>query len=168
MTRNIAMSNGFSHVGVSTHDMDSTIHFYQDILGFRCVIDDRIRVVEGGNCRHVFFDVGAGQSIGFLEPKNVPGFAAGYDAGINRGLGVPHGVYHYAFKAASLEELGARRVRLEECGVAVSPVVDLGPGSKSIYFRDPNGIQLEFNCQTQAFGDSIQRKEFEASMAMFE
>lgn len=161
------MSNGFSHVGVSTHDMESTIHFYEHILGFRRVIDDRIHVVEGGSCRHVFFDVGEEQSIGFLEPQGVPGMATDYDAGINQGLGLPDWVYHYAFKVSALEELEARRSQLEECGVAVSKIMDLG-GGKSFYFRDPNGLQLEFHCSTQPFPDTTHYSEFEISMKILD
>lgn len=164
------MSHGFSHVGVSTHDMGSTIHFYEKILGFRRIAEDHIRVIEGGSLRHVFFDVGEGECIAFLESNGVPGIPPDYDAGINRGLGVPHGMYHYAFKAASLDELETRRKELEEHGVGVSPIVDLG-GGKSIYLRDPNGLQLEFHCQTRPFAavglhGEIECGEVEGSVAM--
>lgn len=144
------MNHGFAHVGVSTHDMDTTIRFYEEILGFRRVADDHIRVLEGGDLRHVFFDVGEGQYIGFLEPTGVADIPSDYDAGINHGLGVPHGMYHYAFKVSTLDELEARRSDLVRHSVDVTQVVDLG-GGKSIYLRDPNGLQLEFHCQTQPF-----------------
>ena len=36
-----------------------------------------------------FFDVGRDQLIAFLEPNGVPDVPAKYDAGVNRGLGVP-------------------------------------------------------------------------------
>jgi catechol 2,3-dioxygenase-like lactoylglutathione lyase family enzyme len=161
------MSNGFSHVGVSTHDMERTIHFYEHILGFRRVIDDRIRVAEGGNLRHVFFEVGEEQSIGFLEPQGVPGMTSDYDTDINQGLGLPPGVYHYAFRVSTLDELEARRVQLEASGVTVSRTVDMG-GAKSIYFQDPNGLQLEFQCSMEPLPKSIRHGEYELSMKMLE
>lgn len=165
MEGGIGMGHGFSHVGVSTHDMERTIHFYEKLLGFRRVAEDRIRIIEGGSLRHVFFDVGAGQYIAFLEPSGVPGIPPDYDAGINQGLGVPHAMYHYAFQVPSLEQLESRRSELENHGVAVSPIIDLGAG-QSIFLRDPNGIQLEFCCQTRPFSETDLHGEIEASAAM--
>lgn len=44
-----------------------------------------------------FFDAGRGQLIPFMEARNVPGFLR---TGINRGLGMPNALYHFAFEAA--------------------------------------------------------------------
>jgi catechol 2,3-dioxygenase-like lactoylglutathione lyase family enzyme len=159
------MGDGFSHVGVSTHDMEGTIRFYEEILGCRRIAEDRIRILEGGTLRHVFFDVGDGQAIAFIEANGVPGIPADYDAGINRGLGVPHGMYHFALRVPSLDQLEMRRTELAARGVAVSPIIDLG-AAKSVFFRDPNGIQLELCCQTRAFTDQDLHGETEASVAM--
>ena len=52
------MGNGFSHVGVSTHDMDATIHFYRDVLRFPRVVEERTCVTQGGTLRQVYFDLG--------------------------------------------------------------------------------------------------------------
>jgi catechol 2,3-dioxygenase-like lactoylglutathione lyase family enzyme len=159
------MGNGFSHVGVSTHDMDTTIQFYEEVLGFRRVAEDHIRIVEGGNLRHVFFDVGDGQCIAFIQANDVPAIPSDYDTSINLGLGVPHAMYHYALKVLTLEELESRRRELEARGVAVSPIIDLGAG-RSIFFRDPNNITLEFCCQLRPFNESDLQGEFETSVAM--
>jgi catechol-2,3-dioxygenase len=67
------------------------------------------------------------------------------DAGINRGLGVPAGFYHFAFEAGSAAALEDKRDELRAKGVEVTDVVDHGL-SRSIYFRDPNGLQLEYCC----------------------
>ena len=80
---------GFSHIGLSTLDLDKTREFYEDVLGFIPVVADTIKVKEGGHLRHLFFDVGRDQLVAFLEPNGVPDVPAKYDAGINRGLGVP-------------------------------------------------------------------------------
>ena len=56
------MSNkGFSHIGLSTLDLDKTRAFYEDVLGFKPVVADTLRIQEGGHLRHVFFDVGRDQ-----------------------------------------------------------------------------------------------------------
>ena len=56
------MSNtGFSHVGLSTLDLDKTREFYENVLGFKVVIADTIKIKEGGTIRHIFFDTGRDQ-----------------------------------------------------------------------------------------------------------
>jgi len=49
---------GFSHIGLSTLDLDTTREFYEGVLGFKPVVADTIRIEEGGHLRHLFFDVG--------------------------------------------------------------------------------------------------------------
>jgi catechol 2,3-dioxygenase-like lactoylglutathione lyase family enzyme len=129
---------GFSHIGLSTHDLDKTREFYEGVLGFKPVVADTINVKEGGRLRHMFFDVGRDQLIAFLEPNGVPDVPAKYDAGINRGLGVPAGFYHFAFEAGSAAALVEKRDELRARGVETTDIVDHG-WAQSIYFKDPNG-----------------------------
>jgi len=68
--------HGFSHVGVSTHDMDATVHFYEEVLGFPHVVESVTRVTSGGTVREVYFEIGEGQFIVFMEAKDVPGIPA--------------------------------------------------------------------------------------------
>ena len=157
---------GFSHVGLSTLDLDRTRAFYEEVLGFRAVRCDLMQVKEGGQIRHVFFDTGYGQLIAFMEPRGVPGIPAEYDTGINRGLGVPEAFYHFAFEVTSVEALEAKRAALLAKGVRVTPIVD-HEWMQSIYFKDPNGLLLEFACQTRALGedDANMQVRFTASFA---
>ena len=140
---------GFSHVGLSTLDLDRTLEFYENVLGFKRVRSDIIQVKEGGRIRHVFLDTGKGQLIAFMEPQGVKGIPDDYDAGINRGLGLPDGFYHFAFEAGDQVALEKKRLELLEKGVEVSDVVDHDGWCKSIYFKDPNQIQLEYCCLTR-------------------
>ena len=142
---------GFSHIGLSTLDMDKTRDFYENILGFQAVRCDIIKFKEGGYVRHIFFDVGKDQLLAFMEPNGVPGIPSDYDPGINRGLGVPGGFYHYAFEAGSVAALNDKREELIEKGIIVTDVVD-HEWAQSIYFYDPNGISLEFCCLTRDIG----------------
>ena len=134
---------GFSHIGLSTHDLDATREFYENVLGFKAVRCDVIKVKEGGRIRHVFFDTGRDQLIAFMEARGVPGVPADYDAGITRGLGVPSAFYHFAFEAGSEAGLLEKRNELIAKGVDVTDVVD-HDWARSIYFKDPNGLQLEY------------------------
>jgi catechol 2,3-dioxygenase-like lactoylglutathione lyase family enzyme len=134
---------GFSHLGLSTLDLDKTRDFYENVLGFTPVRCDTIKVKEGGQIRHIFFDTGRDQLIAFMEARGVPGIPATYDAGITRGLGVPSAFYHFAFEAGSEAGLQEKRNELIAKGIEVTDVVD-HDWAKSIYFKDPNGIQLEY------------------------
>jgi catechol 2,3-dioxygenase-like lactoylglutathione lyase family enzyme len=50
--------HGFSHVGVSTHDMDATIRFYEGVLGLGRVAENLTTVRSGGSLRQVYFSLG--------------------------------------------------------------------------------------------------------------
>jgi catechol 2,3-dioxygenase-like lactoylglutathione lyase family enzyme len=156
---------GFSHIGLSTLDLDKTREFYEGILGFTPVRCDTIKVAEGGQIRHIFFDTGHDQLIAFMEARGIPGVPAEYDAGINRGLGVPSAFYHFAFESGTEAGLEEKRRELLAKGVAVSEVVD-HDWAKSIYFKDPNGLQMEFCCYTRNFTaeDAIMKQRFEMSI----
>jgi catechol 2,3-dioxygenase-like lactoylglutathione lyase family enzyme len=160
------MSNkGFSHVGLSTLDLDKTRAFYEGVLGFKVVVADTIKIKEGGAIRHIFFDTGRDQLLAFMEPRGIPGIPLEYDAGINRGLGTPAAFYHFAFEAGSVAGLEDKRRELIDKGVQVTDVVDHG-WARSIYFRDPNGMSLEYCCVVRSFteDDATMRERFEVSI----
>jgi catechol 2,3-dioxygenase-like lactoylglutathione lyase family enzyme len=161
------MSRGFSHVGLSTHNMAETCRFYEETLGFSRVVDEITHVDQGGRLRQVFFDVGEGQYVVFMEPKGVPGIASDYDPGINSALGTPAGMYHFAFRETSLESLEARRQSLLDAGVEVSDIIDLGT-AKSVFLSDPNNIQLEFAYHTRPFDPSDLLRVSHATVAIAE
>jgi catechol 2,3-dioxygenase-like lactoylglutathione lyase family enzyme len=158
-------NKGFSHVGLSTLDLDKTREFYEGILGFKPVVADIIKIKEGGSLRHIFFDTGRDQLLAFMEAREVPGVPAEYDAGINRGLGLPAAFYHFAFEAGSEAGLEAKRQELAAKGVQVTDIVDHN-WAKSIYFKDPNGISLEYCCLVRDFveDDAILQDRFEISI----
>jgi catechol 2,3-dioxygenase-like lactoylglutathione lyase family enzyme len=142
---------GFNHLGLATRDMDATLRFYVDVLGFPVARFDRFDIAEGGYMRHVFLDTGDGELLSFLEPNGVPGVKADFDAGINDGLGVPNAFFHIAFEAGSEEGLDRIRELLVSSGVKVTPVVD-HEWCRSIYFFDPvNGLSLEYSYLAREF-----------------
>ena len=161
---------GFSHIGLSTLDLDKTCDFYENVLGFKPVRCDILGIKEGGQIRHVFFHIGRDQLLAFMEAQGVPGIPAEYDAGINRGLGVPSAFYHFAFEAGSVAALEAKRTELLAKGVQVSDIVH-HDAAQSIYFRDPNNISLEYCCMTRDMGteDDIRMQErFTLSLGDFQ
>jgi catechol 2,3-dioxygenase-like lactoylglutathione lyase family enzyme len=159
---------GFSHIGLATLDLATTRRFYEEVLGFKVVVRDQIHVEEGGVIDHVFFDVGRDQLIAFMAPRQVADVPAAYDTGINKGLGIPGSFYHFAFEAGSLANLQDKRDKLRAEGVEVTEVMDHG-WSSSIYFRDPNGVTLEYCCVTRDLGEAEARgKAFTVPRAALE
>ena len=59
---------GFSHLGLSTRDLDSTRDFYENVLGFKVARCTSSRFRKG-QIRHIFFDTGRDQLIAFMEPQ---------------------------------------------------------------------------------------------------
>ena len=134
-------NKGFSHIGLSTLDLDKTRDFYEDILGFKTVRYDTIEFKEGGTMRHAIMDCGRDQLIGLHGAARSAGDSAEYDAGINRGLGVPSGFLPFRLRSRQLRQrLQAKRKELVAKGVQVTEVTD-HDWAKSIYFKDPNGIR---------------------------
>lgn len=147
---------GFNHIDLATTDMAATRAFYEGILNFPVVRSDIIEFEGRGQAQHVFFDCGDGQMIAFATSDQMP---ADLDTGINRGLGLPPGVYHFAFEAGSLENLHAIKARLEQKGVAVRGVEDHEGWCRSIYFTDPNGLQLEYCCLSRELTEDDARPQ---------
>ena len=141
---------GYNHIDLGTRDMEGTRRFYEDVMGFPLARADLVEVEGEGCYRHFFFDLGGGQLLGFFSAEDVEG-APEFDTSINRGLGVRDGTYHFAFQADSLAELEAIKNRLAKHGVEVRGPYDHEGWSKSIYFKDPNGLQLEYCHLTRAF-----------------
>ncbi len=149
------MASGFHHLGLATRDMEATIAFYREVLGFEVRVTDLLsgnRLTGEGAIRHAFIDVGDGSFIAFMEPNRVPDWNPDFDPGINEGLGLPRGIYHFAFRAEDEAALQARRADLLDRSVEVTDVVDHG-WCKSIYFTDPNGVLLEFCTTTETLGE---------------
>lgn len=136
-------TRGFNHIDLGTRDMAATRAFYEGVLGFPLVRADLVEIGDMGVLQHFFFDVGDGQLMGFMSGQDVDGYPKEFDAGINKGLGLAPGVYHFAFDADTEQDLLRIRDHLESNGVKVRGPVDHEGWCKSIYFRDPNGLQLE-------------------------
>jgi catechol-2,3-dioxygenase len=79
---------------------------------------------------------------------------------------VPNVFYHFAFEAGSVNALEAKREELLQKGLTVTALVDHG-WAMSIYFKDPNGISLEYCCLTRDVGtedDVTMQVRFERSV----
>lgn len=159
---------GLNHLALVCSDMSRTVDFYSNVLGFPL-----IKTVElpGGHGQHFFFDIGRGASLAFFWFPTAPEGEAGvtHQGFMDSPAGPVSAVSsmnHVAFDVAP-EDIEPLRARLKEAGVDVSPVVNHddsewgaaremhdGVFVRSIYFRDPDDIQLEFAAWTKVFDES--------------
>ena len=123
-------ARGLHHLALICNDVEQTIQFYQDLIGFPLVELIENRDYKGST--HLFFDMGHDNLLAFFD---FPGL------GLQPGVEAIGTVQHIAISTDS-ENFERVKARLEEQGIPY-----LGPdrgATDSIYFKDPNGIQIEF------------------------
>ncbi len=127
--RRASTGRGIHHAALICSDVEQTIRFYQDLLGFPLVELTENRDYPGSS--HFFFDVGNSTLLGFFD---FPGL------GLEPVVEAIGGVQHIAISAARDRWEEVQR-RLDDAGVAYAGP-DLGI-PESMYFKDPDGIQVE-------------------------
>jgi len=155
-------TQGVNHLALVCRDMAETTRFYTEVLGMPLV--KTVALPDGG--QHFFFDCGGGNLLAFFWWENAPPAAPGV-ASVedfpSKPMSAVGSMNHVAFTVdeAELEPCVAR---LKAAGVPVLPSVinhddspmgvsrTMHPGVfvRSVYFRDPNGIMLEFAAFTRA------------------
>jgi glyoxylase I family protein len=127
--RPASTARGVHHMALICSDVEQTIRFYQELLGFPLVELMENRDYAGST--HLFFDIGNDNLLAFFD---FPGL------GLEPGIESIGGVQHIAI-STSPEHLEDLKQRLAAQGVPY-----LGPDrgvQTSIYFKDPDGIQIE-------------------------
>jgi glyoxylase I family protein len=122
-------ARGIHHAALICSDVERTIEFYQGLLGFPLVELTENRDYKGSS--HFFFDVGNHTLLGFFD---FPGL------GLEPSVESIGSVQHIAI-SISREQWEAAQKRLDEAGVTYAGP-DLGI-PESMYFKDPDGIQIE-------------------------
>jgi catechol 2,3-dioxygenase-like lactoylglutathione lyase family enzyme len=150
-------TKGINHLALVCRDMAETVKFYTEALGMPLV--KTVALPDGG--QHFFFDCGGGSLLAFFwwpdAPPAAPGIASvkSFPTEPKSAVGSMNHVAFHLDKG----ELEDSIAKLRAAGVKVSvPVVvnhdDSRMGAaremhegvwvRSVYFRDPNGIMLEF------------------------
>jgi catechol 2,3-dioxygenase-like lactoylglutathione lyase family enzyme len=119
-------ARGVHHVALMCADVERTIRFYQEMLGFPLVELFENRDYPGST--HLFFDIGHDNCLAFFD---FPGLDLGPYVEVLGGL-------HHIAISVSPEVWEAARARLEAAGVGCH--IDSGT---SLYFGDPDGVRLE-------------------------
>jgi glyoxylase I family protein len=136
---------GIHHAALICRDVEQTIQFYQGLLGFPLVELVENRDYAGSS--HLFFDLGNQTLLGFFD---FPGL------GLQPGVESIGSVQHIAISAPRdrWEEVQGR---LDAAGVKYAGP-DLGI-EESMYFKDPDGIQIELLSDPLMYVGGIQLDE---------
>ena len=133
---------GLHHHAYLARDMEETRHFYEDILGFPLVGTwiERFNPVTNApdNYMHTFFEMGDGSCLAFFQFKNQK-----YNDEIALGKFQQNNPFshHIALQVDGMEAINALKERLKANNI---DYVDTDHGfCYSIYFFDPNGMQVE-------------------------
>ena len=153
------LSRGVHHLALNTDDMKMTLDFYTRVLAMPLV--HALKVPPGlgtgpgnrgnppfENLRHYFMDAGGDSLLAFFEmPKGAK------PRGDRDAIG---GMQHVSF-AVTEERFNEVVKRLQAASVPMLGPIDVGCGTWSIYFYDPNGIRLEFSHQKQSDPKVVER-----------
>jgi catechol 2,3-dioxygenase-like lactoylglutathione lyase family enzyme len=125
---------GFNHVATMTADMDRYLAFYGDIFGAEVL---SIMDAREDHPRMAIVDMGGNSALNVFE---VPADSIVGDRAKMGGRGP---IDHYALAVDSEEQLLEIRDRLVEAGASPGEVTQFGPTLLSVFFRDPDGAELE-------------------------
>ena len=119
-------ARGLHHTALISSDVERTVRFYQDVLGFP--LTELIENRDYPGASHFFFDIGNGNLVAFLD---FPGLDVGPYAEVLGGL-------HHMAISVDPERWATLVERLTDAGVPHE--VHSGV---SVYFRDPDGARIE-------------------------
>jgi catechol 2,3-dioxygenase-like lactoylglutathione lyase family enzyme len=149
---------GINHLALVCKDMKRTVAFYSGVLGMP--LTKTINLPHGMG-QHFFFDIGNGDQLAFFwfpdAPPAVPGVTHAEQL-VGRGsiTSAHASMNHVAFNVPA-DRIDEYRKKLADAGIDCTPVfnhddspnqasLEITPSTfvRSIYFKDPDGILLEF------------------------
>lgn len=121
------------HLVLNVSDCARSTAFYRDVVGFQVAR-------YGPDGKRTFLTCG-------VAHHNLALFEA--PAGAARPQKNQVGLNHFAFKVENYQALQQAYLRLKAADAVIDHVVDHGM-SRSVYFLDPDGIEMELFCDTFA------------------
>ena len=124
------MIRRLNHAVLFVRDLDATVAFYRDVLGFRAL--EEMAALKGA----CFM-----RAPGSTNDHDLGLFEIGSGAGPSEAGRSTVGLYHLAWEVDTLGDLAELAEKLTHSGALVGSS-DHGT-TKSLYAKDPNGIELE-------------------------
>jgi catechol 2,3-dioxygenase-like lactoylglutathione lyase family enzyme len=125
---------GFNHVATMTANLDRYLEFYGEIFGAEVLA---IMEAQGDHPRMAVVNMGGNGALNVFE------VAAESIVGDRTRMGARGPIDHYALAVESEEKLKEIRDRLVAIGASPGEITSFGPALLSVFFRDPDGAELE-------------------------
>ncbi len=119
------------HLVINVRDVEASTRFYTEVLGFEIAI--RRPTATFLTCGKIHHDLAL-----FKAAEDSPPVSEG-QVGLN----------HFAVQVEDMDALRNIYQRLNEHGVPITGLTDHGM-TASVYFTDPDGIRVEYFCNTTA------------------
>jgi catechol 2,3-dioxygenase-like lactoylglutathione lyase family enzyme len=132
----VPITTGFNHVATITADLDRIVRFYTDAFDAKIIFEMQ---ATDDHPRMTILDLGGGAALNVFETS------ADEIIGDRRRSGGRGPIDHYGLAVDSLATLEATRDRLGELGADLGEIQRLG-SEWSLFFRDPDGMELEVCC----------------------
>jgi glyoxylase I family protein len=137
--------NRFTHIGICVSDLERSIAFYRDVLGFTEVAR-RLNVTDAGSANLLDFpqmDV----ELVYLERDGIRIELLGYRVPEPQALDDRRpmnlvGLTHLAFRVSDLDDL-CRRIELGGGTVLPSTTATFEQGNRGVMTLDPDGVRVE-------------------------
>lgn len=129
----MAITTGFDHVATVTADLDRIVDFYRSVFDAEVTLE---MAATDDHPRMVILDLG-GSALNVAEQP------ADTIIGDRRAPGRRGPVDHFGIGVASRETLEEVRERLVRAGAEIGEIQQLGGSTWSLFFRDPDGMELE-------------------------
>jgi lactoylglutathione lyase len=145
------------HTGLAVRDLERSLRFYRDLLGFELVFawnprEPYIRTLIGYPGADVHSAIlrmpGSDHFLELMEVRDVPRQA------VDTGTANP-GVAHLAFFTDDCDGLYADLVAQGVAAISepVTPTIGPNQGGRAVYMLDPDGVRLEFVQTARTFGE---------------
>ena len=122
----VAMSMHIGHVHLTVGNLQRSLAFYRDLLGFQVTTtygSSAVFLSDSGYHHHIGLNTWAGEGA----PEATPGHT---------------GLYHHAILFSTRKELASVLKRIIDAGYPIDGAADHGV-SEAIYLRDPDNIGVE-------------------------
>jgi glyoxylase I family protein len=143
---------GMSHVAMCVRNLEHTLQFYRDLLGFR-VVKDALQDTQTGGLPHLYRDrhrqrrvvhlrADVGVNMPILVITEHPGDAVSGEPIMLDQVGISH----LSFTVGDVEELTTRLLAqgAETCGPS-DAFRDAQGRLRTVFFRDPDGVLVQFD-----------------------
>lgn len=129
-------THGLTHIALAVRDPQRSFEFYHAIFGVQCVYDDGafLQAQTPGSRDVIVFERKA------------------------RAAGKRGGMAHFGFRLTRPSDIGRARDAIAAAGGRITDSGEFVPGEPYVFFRDPDGYEVEIWYELPTSVDPLQKK----------